>query len=267
MIQRSESLASLFSFILLSGILILLWVFPIQPIPLMETKSHQQEVLMLAVLAGIQSPPTPNPERLIEPPSPPLPEQLDSSPESIMAEAIVATTAIFPEVALAEPIQSVSMPKTIKPVKKVTPKVVPKIKPVPSEKEVIANTPTLTPVVETIPSPVPVQTPQIINKPQQSTSDIMAKYRTIILDLLAKHKHYPTLSRRLYEEGKTVLSFTVHRSGQVSDLQLLTGSGFERLDLAALEIFETLKMQLPAFFPEMPEDSLSFQLPIVYALY
>lgn len=270
MMRPSEILASLLSVAVLSGIVVWWWFFPVQLIPLTEPKSQQQERLMLAVLAAIQPPQSiPVPEPAIEPPPSepiidPEPDAQQQEPQEPQ-EPFIATTESLPEVALADRVQP--PPEPVKPVKKVIPKVTPKIKPAPPEKAVIADTPNLAPApAPAVPSPAVTQAPETI-KPQHSPPDIMAQYRAMMMSLLAKHKYYPNLSRRLYEEGTVVVRFTVQRSGQVSDVQLVTRSEFERLDSATLGIFEALQMQLPAFFAEMPEASLSFQLPMVYALH
>jgi protein TonB len=46
---------------------------------------------------------------------------------------------------------------------------------------------------------------------------------------------YPTMSRRLGEEGAVVLLLTVNEEGRVVDAKVQTSSGFERLDEAAVK--------------------------------
>jgi periplasmic protein TonB len=46
---------------------------------------------------------------------------------------------------------------------------------------------------------------------------------------------YPPTSRRLGEEGRVVVNVYVLADGRVGDVQVLTSSGYERLDAAALE--------------------------------
>lgn len=46
---------------------------------------------------------------------------------------------------------------------------------------------------------------------------------------------YPPTSRRLGEEGRVVVNVYVLADGRIGDVQLLTSSGYERLDAAALE--------------------------------
>lgn len=46
---------------------------------------------------------------------------------------------------------------------------------------------------------------------------------------------YPPISRRLAEQGVVVLAFTVESDGKLTNLKIVKSSGFERLDLAAME--------------------------------
>ena len=58
---------------------------------------------------------------------------------------------------------------------------------------------------------------------------------------------YPTMSRRLGEEGTAILLLTVDEDGRVTAATLETSSGFERLDEAAVK--EALRPRLWKFVP------------------
>lgn len=56
---------------------------------------------------------------------------------------------------------------------------------------------------------------------------------------------YPTLSRRLGEEGKLMLRVELDESGRVSMAQVVNSSGFKRLDEAALAAVKTWRCNPP----------------------
>jgi protein TonB len=87
-----------------------------------------------------------------------------------------------------------------------------------------------------------------------------------LISILAKHKNYPRLSRRLGEEGTVRIRFTVSSDGHVSEIELVNSSDFEGLDVATLAIFEQLNRQLPAFLEGMEKKPLTFELPVHYTL-
>ncbi len=58
---------------------------------------------------------------------------------------------------------------------------------------------------------------------------------------------YPTMSRRLGEEGATILLLTLDADGRVTAATVDTGSGFERLDEAAVK--EAMRPRLWKFIP------------------
>ena len=58
---------------------------------------------------------------------------------------------------------------------------------------------------------------------------------------------YPTMSRRLGEEGATILLLTLDADGRVTAASVDTGSGFERLDEAAVK--EAMRPRLWKFIP------------------
>lgn len=57
---------------------------------------------------------------------------------------------------------------------------------------------------------------------------------------------YPLLSRRMNETGTTVLRVELDEQGHVSSARVATGSGFERLDQAALTAVKTWRCQAPS---------------------
>lgn len=79
------------------------------------------------------------------------------------------------------------------------------------------------------------------------------------------NKSYPVECRKDKEQGAVIVKFTIARDGRLLDAAVKTGSGYERLDRAALD---TLARAAP--FPPIPDfidrDTLSISVPIEYSL-
>lgn len=75
---------------------------------------------------------------------------------------------------------------------------------------------------------------------------------------------YPTMSKRLREEGTVVLEILVMADGSVAELRLKTSSGYERLDEAALRAVKQWHF-IPA---KRGDEAIDFQyeLPIEFSL-
>lgn len=105
-----------------------------------------------------------------------------------------------------------------------------------------------------------------VKQEKQQDKALMAHYRHALMALLKQHQDYPRMSRKLHEEGIVLVRFVIHASGHVTDVGLVTSSGFERLDEAAQAIFAALNHQLIPFLDGMEAKPLTFELPIRYAL-
>ncbi len=57
---------------------------------------------------------------------------------------------------------------------------------------------------------------------------------------------------------------TVHRTGQVLDVQLVGSAGFQNLDQAALALLRMAR--LPAFPDSMNQDQVTISVPLRYEL-
>lgn len=112
----------------------------------------------------------------------------------------------------------------------------------------------------------PVQPVTHVAQHNPSEKALLATYRQALVDLLKQHQHYPRMSRKLAEEGSVMLRFVVHASGLVTDVMLLSSSGFVRLDEAAQAIFTELNHQVIPFLEGMTHHSMVFELPIRYVL-
>ena len=105
-----------------------------------------------------------------------------------------------------------------------------------------------------------------VKQEKQQDKTLMAHYRHALMALLKQHQDYPRMSRKLHEEGIVLVRFVIHSSGRVTDVGLVTSSGFDRLDEAAQAIFAALNHQLIPFLDGMEAKPLTFELPIRYAL-
>ena len=124
--------------------------------------------------------------------------------------------------------------------------------PVPAESVEVQATPVLAPV---LPAPVAADV----------QADAEADYKARVRQAVAEHKHYPTLARRMREEGRVVVEFTLESSGALVAVHIKQSSGSERLDEAALQAVRDA-----APFPPFPEGSArqrwDFSLPLSFML-
>lgn len=90
-------------------------------------------------------------------------------------------------------------------------------------------------------------------------------YISVLVAKLAKHKRYPLSSRRANEEGVVTLQFVLDKTGRVLSSSIKQSSGFKKLDDAVLKMLR-MAQPLPAFSPEMQQESLAITLPIAFHL-
>lgn len=154
-------------------------------------------------------------------------------PEAPMLVSLVENPA--PEVKAPEP--APPEPKPI--VKKVQPK--PK-KPEPTpQPEVVQPTPappvvTPTPVkvAEQVTQPEPPK-PEVVEKPIPPKEEPVIEPKFGAAYLKNPPPDYPTLSRRVGEQGRVLLRVLVSEQGSPQTVELESGSGYSRLDQAALD--------------------------------
>ncbi|MBR1221123.1 energy transducer TonB [Bradyrhizobium sp. U87765 SZCCT0131] len=92
-----------------------------------------------------------------------------------------------------------------------------------------------------------------------------ASYRSMLAAHLQRFKQYPAGSRSIGETGVVTLSFTVNRGGHVLSSRIGRSSGHPALDAETMALIRRAQ-PLPAFPPEIREASMSFSVPIAYAL-
>lgn len=136
---------------------------------------------------------------------------------------------------------AVPPPVAPKPVKRQTP---PPVEP--PHRHLATQAPVTSPLeaIEPAPEaqPTPVEPPAPVAPPRapaKPASPIMLNMELALACPQRMPPSYPRMSRRLGETGKTVLRVELDETGQVDAVQILTSSGFERLDAAALAAVKT----------------------------
>ncbi len=81
---------------------------------------------------------------------------------------------------------------------------------------------------------------------------------------LAAHKSYPEEARQRGEEGRLAVRFTMDRSGQVTTVDVVRGSGSEALDRAALTMLRGAR--LPPLPDAMGQPMITVTVQIRFGL-
>ena len=108
-----------------------------------------------------------------------------------------------------------------------------------------------------------------INAPEKEEVDnqeYMNQYRNRLREEINKNKTYPTISKKLKEEGKVIISFRVLSNGLFSEIKLLVSSDKERLDKAALNALYDTKQFEPFDNKIVNKEYLDFEVPIDFKL-
>ena len=91
----------------------------------------------------------------------------------------------------------------------------------------------------------------------------LTKYKTELREEINKNKTYPTISRKLKEQGKVIVSFRVMKNGLFENIKLSGSSNIKRLDEAALNaLYETKKFK--PFENEINKEFVDFELPLEF---
>ncbi|WP_273149505.1 energy transducer TonB [Methylophaga thiooxydans] len=209
------------------------------------------------------------PEKAPEPTPEPEPE-----PEPVPVKEPEPEPVVEPEpIIKPEPVQAKQQTETK--VKK-APK--PEPKPEPEPEPVVEPEPIVTPKKKpTVASTVRTKDTQSQQAKQKQTTgransittggQVAARqsYFSLLAATLAKHKRYPTASRRRGEEGVVKLFFVVDRTGAVLDYKITQSSGSARLDDAVIRMLKKAS-PLPAFPSAMQQQQLEVNVPIAFHL-
>ena len=97
----------------------------------------------------------------------------------------------------------------------------------------------------------------------EKENEYLKKYKTELREEINKNKTYPTISRKLKEQGKVIVSFRVMKNGLFENIKLSVSSNIERLDEAALNaLYETKKFK--PFENELNKEFVDFELPLEF---
>lgn len=213
----------------------------------------------------------------------------------IASRAIASSVSLSMfEAAKAKPVESVTQaqspaehqlkPKPAKPLeKKVAKKIKPQEKkpkpavqkPMLAKPKVSPPTPVVKPEVKKV-RPKTVETP--LQKPAQPTlakqpdglSDadrkgIEDEYKNAVRQAILKNRVYPRQARRKRQQGTSVVAFRLLKNGVIEGLRLVTSSGSELLDKAALQAVGKVQ-QFKRFPKKMTRQYWDFEIPVSFKL-
>lgn len=202
-------------------------------------KTFSQKALLLAALAhiaafGILLAAPVNETEIEKEPSAPMLVSLIAAPQ-LAPEPIPEPEIVPPEPPKPEP----------QPVVKQKPKPKPKVEPVPEpvaeptpQPQIEESPPPAVaqqPVIQEAPAPQPVAAAPKVAEPEPQPAPVIEPPRFGVAYLKNPAPAYPSLSRRIGEEGRVVLRVLVATNGKPEKVEVEDGSGSERLDNAALD--------------------------------
>jgi protein TonB len=115
---------------------------------------------------------------------------------------------------------------------------------------------------EKVPTP---DTTQTKTSDASRINQLRLQYRQALLELIEANKFYPKRARRKHQQGTATITFTIHRDGSISSLQLQESSGFAALDKAALVVIQNIGHYDPLPV-ELDLSRWKFVIPISYKL-
>lgn len=114
-----------------------------------------------------------------------------------------------------------------------------------------------TAVAQKMPEPVVVPAPT----PKDAEEEYLDNHLGAIRDLLVKYRKYPTQALRLKQEGIVKVSFRLTSNGEVEEIRVVSGSGYELLDENARELIE----KTAHYFPKPPKN-IRITVPLNYGI-
>jgi periplasmic protein TonB len=221
----------------------------------------------IIAMAMFAAPPPPIPHldcALLELSSAPQPEDKDqaTAPATSEAPAIASPT---PPVPAPEPVKSITPRKPEPAVTRIRRQ---PLAPAPEQPQETPEAPASTSTMaasgtdNTAQPPAPTAETYTSELPAMAADEAYrrANFTAIRNSILGK-LHYPQLARRRGWSGQVEISFTITPDGHVSDLHVLTSSGFSLLDDEAL----TAIRQTAPFSPP-PQVAASLTIPITFRL-
>lgn len=93
-----------------------------------------------------------------------------------------------------------------------------------------------------------------------------AHYLSQIFELVKNQQTYPTLSKKLKEQGLVKVLLTIDSSGTLKKVELIEGTPFKRLNDAAMQAAVRAAPFQP-FPSEVQSDSWKIAIPVQFSLY
>ena len=175
-----------------------------------------------------------------------------------------------------EKIEEIKEPPAVEPAV-VLPRQRPVRKPRPPQPEPVVQTKPTPKPVEEPPAPATTAPPTAVAPPAQVAaappdaarsfvpSNAMPTFQQRLLAHLERHKRYPHASRRRGEEGVVYLRFVMDRAGEVLDCRILRSSGVAQLDDEVLAMIRRAE-PLPRIPDEIPQSKLDLVVPVKFEL-
>lgn len=93
----------------------------------------------------------------------------------------------------------------------------------------------------------------------------LASYSAELVKWLNKHKRYPKRAKRKNQQGSVKVEFTVNRSGQILEFNIIKSSGYHALDEAVQKMIRKAN-PVPAMPSGINLDRMTFTLPIDFLI-
>ena len=184
------------------------------------------------------------------------PKEIKPEPKKIEEIKEVIKKPIIKKKAIKKVVKKKPVKKSIKKPKKIEKKIIKK----PIEKPVVK------PIVKKI-EKKEIKKVNTVNKAQslQKYKQHKQTYLTKLRAKIDRNKKYPSISRRLKEQGIVSVSFRVLKNGLFENIQVSKGSGKRRLDKAAIKALEQTN-HFDSFPKEIKDEFLDITLQIAFKL-
>ncbi len=121
--------------------------------------------------------------------------------------------------------------------------------------------------------PTPEVKPEITQNTTMATStstvnsnvkfSVMDVYKAELRATIDKNKYYPTMSRRLGQQGTVVIAFTLLEDGNIVDIRIEKPSQYERLNVSALDAVKKVERFKP-IPKEVGEVRMDIKVPVKF---
>jgi periplasmic protein TonB len=98
-----------------------------------------------------------------------------------------------------------------------------------------------------------------------NTANLMQYYKSALRQAILQNKRYPALAKRRGIEGRTVVGFTVHHTGVISNIRVIASSDEASLDRASVSAIQQVG-RFRAFPPGVTSRAINLSVTIRYQL-